>query len=140
MSKTSLQTNNHVCKKTLGGEIDRDDLNLSIVSVPYICNTVPAAPAFGIFQLVRYSRAGGSYYYSIDRVLLLTGQLVKQGFILVRFKSWLRKDYGLHHVLGQPLRNICVINYHRYVLSSSMTYDLSPGFVARVTRQVLPVD
>jgi hypothetical protein len=52
MSRTSLQTNNHVGRKTLGLEIDRDDLDLSIVNFLYICNTIPAAPAYGIFQLV----------------------------------------------------------------------------------------
>lgn len=76
MSRTSLQTNNHVGRKTLGLEIDRDDLDLSIVNFLYICNTIPAAPAYGIFQLVWYSRTGGSYYNSIDRGLLLTGHIL----------------------------------------------------------------
>ena len=40
----------------------RDDYNFPIVNFPFICSKMPA-PAYGIYisQLIRYSRAGGSY-------------------------------------------------------------------------------
>ena len=40
-----------------------DYFNLPIVNFPYICSNIPAAPAYGVYisQLIRYSRAGGSY-------------------------------------------------------------------------------
>jgi hypothetical protein len=59
-----------------------------------ICN-IPAAPAYGVYisQLIRYSRACGSYQDFIDRGLLLTRKLLNQGFLLVKLKSSLRKLY-----------------------------------------------
>jgi hypothetical protein len=40
---------------------DRDDFNFPIVNFPFI--NIPAAPAYGVYisQLIRYSRACGSY-------------------------------------------------------------------------------
>jgi hypothetical protein len=41
----------------------RDDFNVPIVNFPFIFSNIPAAPAYGvnISQLIRYSRACGSY-------------------------------------------------------------------------------
>jgi hypothetical protein len=41
----------------------RDDFNVPIVNFPFICSNIPAAPAYGVYisQLIRYSRACGSY-------------------------------------------------------------------------------
>ena len=63
------------------------------------CNNIPAAPAYGVYisQLIRYSRACGSYLDFLDRGLLLTRKLLNQGFLLVKLKSSLRKFYGRHH-------------------------------------------
>jgi hypothetical protein len=76
--------------------------NFLILNLPFtsICN-IPAAPAYGVYisQLIRYSRACGSYQDFIDRGLLLTRKLLNQGFLLVKLKSWLRKLYGRHHDL-----------------------------------------
>jgi hypothetical protein len=52
---------------------------------------------FNISQLIRYSRACGSYQDFLDRGLLLTRKLLKQGFLLVKLKSSLQKFYGRHH-------------------------------------------
>jgi hypothetical protein len=59
----------------------RDDFNFSIVNFPFICSNIPAAPAYGVYisQLIRYSRACGSYQDFLDRGLLLTGKLLNQG-------------------------------------------------------------
>jgi hypothetical protein len=94
----------------------RDDFNFPIVNFPFICSNIPAAPAYGvyIFQLVRYSRACGSYQDFLDRGLLLTRKLLKQGFLLVMLKSSLGKFYGRHHDLVD-----------RYEISvSQMTTDM----------------
>jgi hypothetical protein len=67
----------------------RDDFNFPIVNLPFICSNIPAAPAYGvyIFQLIRYSRACGSYHHFLDRGLLLTRKLLNQEFLLVNLKS-----------------------------------------------------
>jgi hypothetical protein len=94
----------------------RDDFNIHIVNFPFICSNIPAAPSYGIFisQLIRYSRACGSYLYLLDRRLLLTRKLINQYFLLVRLKSSLRKFYGRNHDL--------VDRYRIYVLQ--MTTDM----------------
>jgi hypothetical protein len=79
----------------------RDDFNFAIVKFQFICSDIPAEPAYGVYisQLIRYSRACGSYQDFIDRGMLLTRKLLKQGFLLVKRKSSLRKFYGRHHDL-----------------------------------------
>jgi hypothetical protein len=52
-----------------------------------------------ISQLIRYSRACGSYQDYLDRGLLLTMKLLNQGFLLGKLKSSVRKFYGRHHDL-----------------------------------------
>ena len=52
-----------------------------------------------ISQVMRYSRACGSYQDFHDRWLLLTRKLLNQGFLLVKLKSSLRTFYGRHHDL-----------------------------------------
>jgi hypothetical protein len=98
-----------------------------------ICSNISAAPAYGVYisQLIRYSRACGSYRDFLDRGLLLTRKLLNQGFLLVKLKSWLRKFYGRHHDLvdcyGISVRNyhggyVPLVVSHFSVLSSFMTY------------------
>jgi hypothetical protein len=71
----------------------RDDFNFPIVNFPFICSNIPAAPTYGVYisQLIRYSRACGSYQDFLDRRLLLTRKLLNQGFLLVKLKSSFRK-------------------------------------------------
>jgi hypothetical protein len=47
----------------------RDDFNFPIVNFPFICSYIPAAPAYGVYlsQMIRYSRACGSYQDFLDR-------------------------------------------------------------------------
>jgi hypothetical protein len=59
----------------------RDDFNFPIVNFPFICSNIPAAPAYGVYISLRYSRACGSYQDFLDRGLLLTGKLFNQGLI-----------------------------------------------------------
>ena len=71
----------------------RDDFNFLIVNFPFICSNIPASPAYGVYisQLIRYSRACGSYQDFLDRWLLLSKKLLNQGFLLVKLKSY---DHG----------------------------------------------
>ena len=71
----------------------RDDFNFPIVNFPFICSNIPATPAYGVYisQMIRYSRACGSYQDFLDIGLLLTRKLLNQGFLLVKLKSSLRK-------------------------------------------------
>ena len=79
----------------------RDDFNFPIVNFPFICSNFPAASTYGVYisQLIRYSRAYGSYQDFLDRGLLLTRKLLNQRFLLVKLKSSLRKFYGRHYDL-----------------------------------------
>ena len=66
----------------------RDDFIFPIVIFPFICSNIPAAHLHMeyISQLIRYSRACGSYQDFIDRGLL-TRKVLNQGFLLVKLKS-----------------------------------------------------
>ena len=66
-----------------------------------IYSNIPTAPAYGVYlsQLIRYSRAYGSYEDFLDRGFLLTRKLLNQWFLLVKLKSSLRKFYGRQHDL-----------------------------------------
>ena len=77
----------------------RDDFNHPIVNFPFIFSNIPAASAYGVYisQLIRYSRACGSYKDFLDRGLLLTRKRLSQGFLLVKLKSSLRTFDGRHH-------------------------------------------
>jgi len=79
----------------------RDDFNFPTVNFPFICSNIPAAPAYGVYlsQMIRYSRACGSYQDFLDSGLLLTRKLLNHGFRLVKLQSSLRKFYGRHHDL-----------------------------------------
>ena len=79
----------------------RDDFNFPIVKCPLICSNIPGGPVYEVFisQMIRYSRACGSYQHFHDKGLLLTRMLLNQRLILVKLKSKLRKIYGRHHSL-----------------------------------------
>ena len=58
----------------------RDYFNFPIGNFPFICNNIPTAPAYEVYisQLMRYSRACGSYQDFLDRGLLLTRKLLNK--------------------------------------------------------------
>ena len=72
-----------------------------IENFQFIFSNSLAAPAYGVYisQLIRYSRACGSYEDFLDRGLLITRKLLNQGFVFVKLKSSPRKLYGGHHNL-----------------------------------------
>ena len=55
-----------------------DDFNFFIVNFPLICSNIQAAPAYEVYicQLIRYSRAYGSYHDFRERGLLLKMKLL----------------------------------------------------------------
>ena len=71
------------------------------MNFPFIQSNIPAAPASGIYisQLIRYSRACGSYHDVLYRGLLLTRKILNQRFLLIKLKSSHRKSYGRHYKL-----------------------------------------
>ena len=73
-----------------------DDVTFSIVS-----SFIPDLPAYGahVSQLLRCSRAYSKYKNFLERELLLTGKLLKQGYQKSKLRSSLQKFYGCHHEL-----------------------------------------
>jgi hypothetical protein len=63
----------------------RDDFYFLIVNFPFLCSNIPAAPAYGVYisQLIRYTRACGSYNNFFNIGLLLTRELLNHGFLVV---------------------------------------------------------
>ena len=110
----------------------KDNYNLPIVNFPFIRSSIRAPPVYGVYisQLIRYSRACGSYKDFLDRRLLLTAKLLNQGFLLIELISSLRKFDGRHHGLvnryriavSQMTTDILCVSNTLSVLSSFMTY------------------
>ena len=106
-------------------------------------SNIPAAPAYGVYlsQMIRYSRACGSYQDFLDRGLLLTMKILNQGLLLVKLKSSLRQFYGLHHdmvggygICFHKSQRICsTCRKHFSVLSQSwLITELAPRLTWRV--------
>ena len=64
------------------------------MNFPYVATFQQHMHMEYISQLIRYSRAYGSYQDFLDRGLLLTRKLLNQGFLFVKLKSSLQKFYG----------------------------------------------
>ena len=96
-----------------------------------------------IFQLIRYSRACGSYQDLLDICLLLSRKLLNQGFLLVKLKSSFWKLYGHPHDLvdryGISVSQMTMYMFHANtpVLSSFMTCH---QICNRLTRRVPQVE
>ena len=67
------------------------------MNISFICSNTPAAPAYGVYisQLIRYSRACGSYQDFLDRAA--NKEATEPRVPLVKLKSSIRKFYGRHH-------------------------------------------
>ena len=85
----------------------RDDFNFPIVNFLFICSNIPAAPAYGVYisQMKRYYRACGSYQDFLNRGLLLTRKLLKQGFL------WLSWSHHLEYVTVATMTWFTVMEY-----------------------------
>ena len=64
----------------------RDAFNFRVVNFLFVYSNIPAAPVYAeyISQLIRYSKACGSYQDFLFRGLLLTRRLLHQGLLLTR--------------------------------------------------------
>ena len=96
----------------------RDDFNFPIVNFPFLCSNILAAPAYGVYvsQLVRYSRASSKYVEFIERGILLSQKLLRQGYESIKLRSSLKKFYGRHHEL--------IVHYDKSV--SEIISDILP--------------
>ena len=99
------------------------------MNFPFICSNIPVAPAYGVYisQLIRYSRACGSYLDFRDKELLLTRKLLNQGLLLVKLKSSLRQYYAHGY------------EYVPFVVNTTWSFPhswLITGFVIRLTPRV----
>ena len=74
----------------------RDDFNFHITNFPFLSSHIPSSPAYGVFisQLIRYARACSSYECFILRAARLSSELLRQGYVMERLESSLRKFYG----------------------------------------------
>ena len=74
----------------------RDDFNFHITNFPFLSSNIPSSPAYGVFisQLIRYARACSSYECFILRAARLSSKLLRQGYVMERLISSLRKFYG----------------------------------------------
>jgi hypothetical protein len=66
---------------------DLQNIHIKLKNCPFICSNIPAAPAYGVYisQLIRYSRACGSYQDFLERGLMLTRKIQNQGFLFHGF-------------------------------------------------------
>ena len=55
----------------------------------FICSNIPTVPAYGVYisQLIRHSKACGSYHDFLERRLLVTRKLLNHGMLVVKLKS-----------------------------------------------------
>ena len=76
--------------------LKRDDFNFHITNFPFLSSNIPSSQAYGVFisQLIRYARACSSYECFILRAARLSSKLLRQGYVMERLKSSLRKFYG----------------------------------------------
>ena len=107
------------------------------MNFPFICSNIPAAPAYGvsISQMIRYSRACGSYQDFLDRGLLLTKSYCTKGYF---WWSW------CHHFENVPVVTMTWLTAMEYLCHKwprSFPHSrLITGFVTRLTRRVSLVE
>ena len=96
----------------------RDDFNFHITNFPFLNSNIPSSQAYGVFiwLLIRYARACSSYECFILRAVRLSSKLLRQGYVMERLKSPLRKFYGWY---GDIIK-------HFEVSLSQMLHDI-PG-------------
>ena len=78
-----------------------DDFTFPMVNFPFISSNIPVLPAYGVYmsQLIRYSRSCAQYSDFLDRTLLLTQKLLKEGYVASTLKSLQQDFYGRYHDL-----------------------------------------
>ena len=81
----------------------RYDFNFHITNFPFLRSNIPSSQAYGIFmfQLILHTRACSLYECFILKARRLSSKLLRQGFLVERFKSSFRKFYGRYGDLIQ---------------------------------------
>ena len=103
----------------------RDDFDFQIVNYPYLCSNIPSSPAYGVYisQLIRYSRVCSDYHDFLQRCVVLTERLLKQGYVRPRLVKTLKKFYGRHHELVKRYNvSVCQLTYD--IFSSTSIGDV----------------
>jgi hypothetical protein len=79
----------------------RDDFDIAIVNIPFLCSNIPLSPAYGVYvsQLIRYTSACFANGEFSKRGRLLTHNLMLQGYDGYRLKSPFPKFYGRYNGL-----------------------------------------
>ena len=103
----------------------RDDFDFKIVNFPYLCSNIPSSPAYGVYisQLIRYSRACSQYHNFLQRCVVLTEKLLKQGYVRPRLQRAFKKFYGRHHELVKRY-NVSVCQITKDIFSSMSMGDV----------------
>ena len=98
----------------------RDGFNFHITNFPFLSSNIPSSPAYGVFisQLIRYARACSSYECFILRAARLSSKLLRQGYVMERLKSSLRKFNGRYGDL---------IKHYEVSLSQMLPYTMTPS-------------
>ena len=77
----------------------RDDFTFPIVNFLFISSNIPESPAYIIYISQRYSRSFDQYSDFLKRAQQFSQNLLKQGYVGLRFKSSLQNFYGRHRDL-----------------------------------------
>ena len=88
----------------------RDTFGFHIVNFPFMSNSIPSTPAYGVYasQLIRYARhcSNNSNFLSHHRALVT--RLQSQGYKVNRLSNTFKKFYGRHtDLVGQYKKSVC---------------------------------
>ena len=84
----------------------RDDYNFEIINYPDLSGNIPQGAVYGVYtsQVIRYARVCSEKKDFIERVMILTGKLIKKGFKKIPLRKtmtkciqrtrWIVKKYG----------------------------------------------
>jgi hypothetical protein len=106
-----------------------------VVNFTFICNNIPAAPAYGVYisQLMRYSRTCGSYHDFLHIGLQLTRKLLKQGFPIAKLKIPRSPTSAIYFASVYKIFRLylgtthdCMVFFFYFIVSVNMSFkDLS---------------
>jgi len=125
-----FHTLTYTLKQTARVGLERNFTTKEMISISHLhVATFQQHQHMGVFisQLVRYSRACGSYENFLDSGLQLATKLLKLGFLVVKLKSSLWKFYDRHadsvtEYLCYKWPRICSVCNYTPVMYSFMTY------------------
>ena len=111
----------------------RDDFNFHITNFPFLSSNIPSSPAYGVFisQLIWYVRDCSSYECFILRAARLSSKLLRQGYVMERLKSSLRKfmvDMGISsNIMKSPSPKCYMIFWDMTIYNDTLNWsDITP--------------